>query len=234
MATNTNGQNFVRELMALKDLNDFLVLVCNRIMQVNGAYKNYIDIMEETGVPIQECEAYRNQYFAEDEKHFKELHTQITNADLPQIKKYIEHISIQFQQATGMNYGGLDLKTPDMSVSNTAPKNATTRTGGAQDYEKQADAGCDLMDFLVEQCNEIRTTISDYKKYCQEMLNNGVPQQVYKHYVGNFAVPNIQKIDNIATHIESEDYPYLKGVYVTIVNAISSLGGSYSRTPKTI
>lgn len=232
MSNQQTGQNFLREIEGLKNLNDFLAILCDRIMQVKSQYQGYMQVMRDTGIPVQQCDVFENTYFAVDSQNFKLLFERIVNFDLPQIKKYIEQIAGQFQQATGQSIGNINLRKPNMSTSIIQPRQAVTRTGGTQDLEKQADAGCDLMDFLVAQRDELSRSNDEYKRYCTEMLDTGVPKQMFNHYVTNYATPNMQHINKTALNMQDKNYPYLKSVFQTIVKTISSLGGNYSRNPQ--
>ncbi len=230
-----NVQNFKREFEALVALNNFLVdKCCDRLMQVNGLFRGYITMMADTGVPVQECKEFADKYYVVDEQNLKTIYERIIGYDLPQIRNYIEQIARQFQRATGSDIGSINLKMPNQSVSSATPSNATSRTGGPQDYEKQLDAICDFMDFLVAQKNELHNTIHDYEIYCNNMISNGVPKQVVDHYLQHFVPENVRGINNAANNIQSIDYPQLKGLFGEISDSLNSLGKSYGRTPKSM
>lgn len=233
MSQQAKGQDFLRELEALTDLNDFLVYFYDRVMHVQNQYKGYIQVMIDTGVPKQQCDVYTKEYFSQDEQNFKALLNKIENNDLPRIKGYIDQISGQLQEASGMSFN-MNLKKPDSSSRPSVPSEAVSRTGGPQDLEKQADASCDLMDFLVERRDELHEHNEEYKKYCYNLLQNGVPQQYFDDYVNNFAQQNIAQVDKIALHMQDEDYPYLIKVFREIVKGITFVGGNYPRTPKSM
>ena len=227
-----NVQSLIKEWEALKNLNDFLVSrVCDRLAAVDSQLKNYIGMMAQTGVPVQECEEFRDKYYQADENNFKALIGNIINGDLPMIRKYIDEIVKQCM-AAGFNPGSPNLKTPSQSFS--SPKNFTSRTGGPQDYEKQLDALSDLMNFLVNQRDEMLQTIKEYQDCCNGMLQMGVPRQVAEHYVQNFAQKNVQHIRITAAHIQNEDYKQLNGLFQQILTSLTGLGNSYSRTPKSM
>ena len=233
MDNSANVQNLVRELESLRNLNDFLVVqCCDRVRMVNGLFRGYIAMMADTGVPVQECKEFADKYYVADEAKFKALFDRIINYDLPQVNKYIEQIRRQFIAATGSDFGQINLKMPSTNISTTMPKGAIDRKGGPQDYEKQLDAVCDLMDFLVSQRDELQYTIRDYERYCQEMINSGVPKQIVEHYIPNFTQPNVSLINNTFAHIQESDYPQLRTLYTEIATSLGELGKSPSRTPK--
>ena len=231
---NANAQSFQRELVALENLNNFLVQCCDRIKQVNGEFRGYITIMAETGVTEEECREFRDNYYREDEANFKAIYERISNYDLPQIRTYVELICRQFQAATGSS-PNVNLRTPDFNVASSTPRGANTgRNTGQQDLEVQLDAICDMMDFFVNQRDELTQTIRDYERYCNDMVNSGVPTQIVEQYIPNFAQPNVNLINKTSAHIQGEDYPQMKKLYVETASSLSVLGKSPNRTPKSM
>lgn len=231
----SQAQNILREIEALKNLNDFLVVqLCDRVRQVNGLFAQYITIMAQTGVVVQACQTFQSQYYVKDEALFRSVFERIVNYDLPQIRQYIDLLQTQFQAATGTNYGSINLRTPCSSVTATLPNNAILPTGSSQSFSIQIQAVCNLMDFLVDQRNELQQTIRDYERYCNDMINSGVPKEIVEHYVPNFARENVQLINNVAGNIQNSDYPYLNKVYVQIGNSLSQTGKSPQRSPKSM
>lgn len=230
---NSQVQDLIRELQALKNLNDFLVIhYCDRIRQVNGLFRGFITMLADTGIPVQECKEFADKYYVADETNFKALFERVTNYDIPQILAYIEQIRRQYIAATGSDFGQINLKSPSNSIPSTVPRGAKDRKGGPQDYEKQYDAVCDLMDFLVEQRDELQQTIREYERYCQEMINSGVPRQIVEHYVPNYAQPNVSIINRTTSHIQDSDYPQLRKLQVEIATSLGELGKSVNRSPK--
>lgn len=229
----SQAQDLIREMEALKNLNDFLVVqCCDRVRQVNGLFRGFITMLADTGMPVQECKEFADKYYVNDEANFKALFERIVNYDIPQIHAYIEQIRRQYIAATGNDIGQINLKTPSNSISSTTPRGAIDRKGGLQDYEKQYDAVCDLMDFLVDQRNELQQTIRDYERYCQEMINSGVPKQIVEHYIPNYAQPNVGIINRATAHIQDADYPQLKKLQMEIATSLGELGKSANRAPK--
>ncbi|HPA11798.1 MAG TPA: hypothetical protein PK692_08185 [Bacteroidales bacterium] len=229
-----HGQDFIRELQALKNLNDYLAMLCDRLMTVNSQYKGYINVMEDTGVPIQQCKTYRDDYYVQDEQNFKQLYEKIINFDIPQIRKYIDHIAGQYQAATGQSIGSISLRNPTPSIPATPPRTAVSQSGSWQDIVVQADATANLMDFLVDQRDELKKANQEYKGYCNDMLTNGVPKQFYDHYVSNFATHNFSKINATADNLQDKDYPYLNKVFQKFISDLSAVGASHNRKPKSM
>lgn len=232
--SSAHAQDLVREMQSLVDLNDFLVMqCCDRIQQVDSLFKGYITMLADTGIPVQACQEFADKYYITDEANFKALFDRIVQFDQPQILAYIEQIRRQFIAATGSDFGNINIKTPS-NFSPTVPSGAMDRKGGPQDYEKQIDAVCDLMNFLVNQRDELRRTIQDYERYCQNMINSGVPKQVVEHYIPNYAQPNVAIINNTAAHIQDVDYPQLKKLYMEIAASLEQLGRSSNNSPKSM
>ena len=230
---NVNAQDFLTELRSLVELNDFLVVFyCDRIRQINGFFRGYITAMAKTGVPVQACKEFADNFYATDETNFKALYERISNYDLPQIRKYLEQIRRQMFAATGLDVGQINLKTPSDTVPSTVPKGAVDREGNTQDYEKQHNALCDMMDFLVGQRDELRQTILDYEKYCQNMLSSGVPRQIVEQYIPNYAQFNITLINKTIAHIQFRDYPQLQKLQREIANSLGELGKIPNRAPR--
>lgn len=235
MSDNGNAQNLVRELEALEQLYNFLVgEICDKLTNLNSSFRGYINIMVSTGIPKQECEEFSEKYYSDDETNFKAIFEQIVTADLPQIKNYMEQIERQFQAATNSSYGGFRLMSPS-PASSQAPSGASERDNSVQDYELQIDAICDFMDFLVSQKEGLFQTINAYERYCNSLLEYGVPKQVVDHYVNNYALSNVRFIrDTIISHITDKDYPQLAGLYNEIVDSMKAVNSSPNRTPKSI
>ena len=233
MANNSaNVQSLLRELEALKALNDFLVTnICDRLSQVAGLFCGYITIMAATGVPVQECEEFISKYYLVDENNFKNLIGNIKDGDLPMIRKYIDQIVKQLG-SIGYNIGSINLRTPSQSSSSVP--NIQTQTGRVQDYVRQLNALCNFMDFLVGERNELLHTIKDYQDCCNKMLEWGVPRQVMEHYVQNFARTNVGLMNKTTAHIQTDDYVQLSGLFREIHASLTALGISYSRTPKSM
>lgn len=231
----SQAQQFQREIQALKNLNDYLVVqCCDRIRQVDGLFRGYISVMVGTGVPAEECKAFAEKYYVEDKQNFKVFFDRIIRCDLPQIRKYIEQIRKQFQAATGTDIGQINLRLPSNSVSSSLPRNAVLSSNGTQNLGLQIQAICNMMDFLVDQRNELQQTLHDYQRYCNEMINNGVPKQVVDHYVLNYAHTNVGIINRLSGHIQNADYPQLKNVYIQISESLAELGSSANRLPKSM
>ena len=227
-----NLQNFVREMQALQNLNGRLVLICNRIRQVNGLFKGYLSVMKDTGVPIQECEEFAEKCYAVDERNFKSIFDRITQYDIPWIRKYMEQIQRQLAAATGMAIP-IELKSPNTNVSAIIPSNAQISAGGPQDYETQIRAICNMMNFMVDQRDEMKETLYKYQQDCDEMIRSGVPKQIVDHYKP-MAEFNWKLIENTYNHIQAEDYPQMKKVYGEIVDSLSELGKSANMVPKSM
>lgn len=225
-------QSLEREKEALVQLNNFLVeTVCDLLTDAAGQFRIYINAIAETGVPIQECEKFKDEYYQVDENNFKNLIDKILSRDLPMIRKYIEQIAQQYG-SIGVNMGSVSLKSP--SQSSTAPKGFNSRKSDKQDYEKQLHALCDIMDFLVMLHAKLDHVKNNYVKIINQMAEWGVPTQVIAHYGNNFATSNINDIVAIAVHIKEEDYQQLGGLYRQIYHSMESLGQTFSRSPRTM
>ena len=93
MANYNSAQSLQRELNALKGLNDFVVeRIYNRIVKVEKRFYNFVNEMEQTGIPLEICKDFRERYYVVDSNNFKTLKERITNYDLPQIKDQINRI----------------------------------------------------------------------------------------------------------------------------------------------
>jgi len=227
-----NVQNLAREWDALRNLYHFLVdNCCTRIRQVNGQIKGYMTIMADTGVPVEECQEFADKYYALDEANFKELFKRVIDYDLPRIRKYIDLTRRQFIAASGMA-PNIELRNPDFNVPPTPPRGAQERKGGSQDLEVRIEAICDLMDFLVEQRDQLKDTIRKYEFYCNDMINSGVPKQVVNDYIPNCAQPNVALINKTSAHIQEQDYPQLMKLYRETATSLMELNLSVNRAPK--
>jgi hypothetical protein len=229
------NQQIEREIQSVEALYNFLVdQICNQIDEVNARFRGYIGMMAETGVPEEECTRFTNEFYAVDESNLKAIYNRIVEADLPQIKNYLENLARQYQAATNNSYGSLSLHYPN-PVSTQTPSAAVVRSNNNSDYEVQIDALCDFMGFLVDERNKLRETIQTYQNYCNNMLENGVPRQLVDHYVTNFASPNVGHINNkIISHIQQEDYTQLMGLYTQVVESLKSIGMSPNRSPQSM
>ncbi len=198
----SQAQQFYKEFQALKDLNDNIVVCfCDRIRQVNGQFKSYMSVMVDTGVPAEECKAFEEECYVEDERNFKELFDRIVTFDLRQIRVYLEQIKRQFRAATGMDIGQIVLKTPSASISSSIPQNAVLSSTGIQNYDLQINAICNMMDFLVDQKEELKNHLRNYERDCNNMINNGVPKEICDDYMLNYYQYNYNLIKNISDQI---------------------------------
>lgn len=226
------AQNICREIQAIEALNNFLVDdICNRLFEVDARFRGFINMMAQTGIPIQECTRFSQEFYAVDKANFETLHNQILNNDLPAIAEYVKQLVRQFQAATGSSYGGVSLHRPS-GVPMQTPSDATQRRSDVQDYEVQIDAICDFMGYLVSERDTLNDTIMRYEGYCNNMVENGVPIQIVNHYVPNCAVPNVNQIKKTISHVESEDYKQLSALFSEIADSMSALGNSPSRSPR--
>ena len=228
------GQNIQREIQAIEALNNFLVdEICNSVDQVNARFRGFIQMMAETGIPIQECNNFTQSYYAVDEASFKALYNQIVSCDLGAFQNYIEQLARQFQAATGTSYGGVSLHRPS-PVSTQTPSNATERRGSTQDYDIQIDALCDFMNYLVGERDQLANTLQRYERYCNNMVEQGVPIQIVNHYVSNFARVNVEQIKRIIGHIQTDDYKQLTGIYTEIANSMAAVSSTPKRSPQSM
>lgn len=224
-------QDFIRELQALKDLNEFLVKFVNyNIMEGLNKYHGAIQMLIDSGVPRQQCEHYIDNNFQVDKASYQQLLTHIVDADLPRIRLYIEEINKHMQAATDMSAGDPYLSYPDISPRPKRPRTIVSRQGGVADLEVQADAICDFGIFLKETIETLHTSLRDYEQYCNSLLDAGVPQQIYQDYMQHCAAADADMIHKIIACIERENIPYLKKVLDQIVGTITTLGGSYNRS----
>lgn len=229
MANYNNAQSLQRELTALKGLNDFVVeRIYNRIVKVEKSLYNYVNEMEQTGIPSEICKDFREKYYVVDSNNFKILKERITNYDLPQIKDQINRIVQQFN-AIHRNVGSVPLKKIE-PVQHPSIKNFNVRSGETQNYKMQLDALSDFMKFLDTQQKEIVQTISDYKKCCNNLLSWGVPKEFVGRY-SQLASYNINRLKGIVSHIIDDDSKQLKTVFSSILSPYQFLGYSYSGAP---
>lgn len=235
MATSRQtAQDFERELRAIEQLNNLLVnQVCDRLIMVNARMQGFIHRMVDTGIAFQACENYKNQYYQVDAMLFQNLYNHIVQADLPQIQRYYEMIASEFEQATGSRVS-LSLRRPSSNVSPSAPRDAVTRSGGISDLEIQAEATCSFMNYLVDERDEMIQTLKDYQDRLNDMIAEGVPQQIVNHYVANYVPENVNNIKQSVAHLKSEDYPYLERILRQTVSDIKALGGNFNAALKSM
>ncbi|WP_025843480.1 hypothetical protein [Porphyromonas gingivicanis] len=225
------SHDFVRELQALKDLHQFLVQFTDwQIMNRLNEYYGAIQMLIDSGVPRQQCETYITTHFEADKALYAELLCHITDADLPRIQFYMEEINRHMQAATSMSAGSFHLSHPDTSARPARPRNIIERQGGIADLVIQADAICDFSDFLKGTVESLCNSLQEYERYCNSLLDAGVPKQMYEDYLQQYASVDAQLIHKIMGRIEHEDIPYLKKVFVQITSSINSLGGAYNRS----
>ncbi len=231
----SNSQQIELEIQAVEALYNFLVdQICNQINGVNARFCGYINIMAETGIPTEECTRFTNEYYAVDDANLNKIYNRIVDFDLPQIRCYLEDLVAQFEYATNSSYGGLNLHYPEPIASQT-PSGTSVRSGNYQDYGKQIDAICDFIYFLVQERNNLLTTIQMYQGYCNNMLESGVPIQLVEHYVGNYATPNVAFFTNqIIAHIQENDYKQLTGMYGEVAKSMGRIGMNPSRQPQSM
>lgn len=224
------AHDFIRELQALKDLHEFLVQFTElNIMGRLNEYHGAVQVLIDTGVPRQSCETYIQENFREDEAHYKQLLTHIIDIDFRYIRFYIEQICEQYQVATGSRIDPGSLSIPDITPRPSMPRNIIARDGGVADLVIQADALYDFSEFLWKILAELQQSLLRYEQYCNELLANGVPRQMYGEYVQQCASTDVQLIRQIITLIETKDLPYLSNVFKQIVFSIGALGGSYTQ-----
>ncbi len=225
-------QSLQLELEGLQKLHNFLVqYVCDSLREVAGKMQNFIVNLKQTGVPEQECDIYNEKLYMVDKQNFEKIERSIREKDLVWIQRYIKQIQQQMA-AIGFNPGSVRLMPPSQS-SSYAPSHFDPSTVDAQDYEEQLKALCNLMDFLVEERENLNATIEAYGKLLNRLLEMGVPRQVIDHYVQNCAKDNVNYIRNvIVPHIQKDDYDQLMGLFREIYASLSVLGKSYSRQPR--
>ena len=232
--SNNSSQNYLRELQAIEQLNNLLVSqVCDRLMMVNSRMKAFILKMSDTGVAVQTCEQYRAKYYSVDAQHFQNIYNRIVSADLPQIRKYYEMVASQLELATGQRVS-VNLRLPSASAGSDFPREAISRNGDISDLLIQAEATAAFMSYLVNERDEMNQTLQDYEDRCNGMIAAGVPKQICSHYVSNFVPVNVHYIRNSVAHLQSEDYPYLDGVFRKTTQDIQILGGSVNISPKSM
>ena len=230
----TNVQSLLTEIGALKGVNTVLVECVHDLVRMDKQFRSYINSLSDTGVQQEVCDEFVEKYYKEDAQNFKSIVSNIMRRDLPMMQKYRESLVAQFQTVSGIDPGDFRFQSPDPSVASAMPHQFNARKGGPQDYVVQLDACCDLMDFLVEQRNRMVMRRDLYRSLCQGLESEGVPKQVAQHYEVNFAKPNIDLLNKTIKHVEEVDYPHVRDIYRTIMNALVALDNPtyYHRSPK--
>ncbi len=235
---NSQLQSIIRELEALKMLYNHLVT--RYIDNLNIAavkFDSNIQAMRDSGIPQEECDEFRDKYYEFDKMNIAKMMKMLmdNNGDLITIRNlYIQPLINQFNSLSGhnMSISSLNLATPQQV---RATSNLETHRGGPQDYELQLKSLHLFMNELVNTRDQIRDSFyKEYQKIIQSMESNGVPIQVVNHYTQNFVGRNKNQIDIIINQIQEKDYKQLQGMFNQINSALSSLGRSYSGTPKSM
>lgn len=234
--TMSKAQEILREYQSLVDLYKWLVMFVDRgIMDTLNHYHGTIQALIDTGVPREACEKYINDYWSQDRQHYKQLLDHIVEGDLPRIRIYMESVERQFQVASGgMSIGNVHLPYPDLNPRPQVGRHVHTRSGDTADFVVQADALCDLGDFLSEVRGKLQRALQDYESYCNEMLEAGVPRQIYEDYMRQYVPEDVRLINKVRESIEQQDLPYLRGLLLEITQSLSILGEGYSRTIKNV
>ena len=152
------------------------------------------------------------------------------NGDLPAIRKYIEQVLRQFQ-SIGMSVGFPDLMRPSDSSASASFRQSS---GDHQDYVTQLSAIHQMMNFMVQKRDEMVRTLQEYKKIIDGMAQWGVPIQVVRHYVQNFANRNARQIQDTYLHIQGPDYDQMRGLFLEISRSLQEVDGHYDGTPRSM
>ena len=187
--------------------------------------------MGESGVPIQVCTKFTENRYEKDRQNFKMFYRLILEQHLPEIKKYCEYLTRQFIAATGIPFESWNFRYP--APQQQAPTTEVEiRNNGAQDFNVQSDAVCDLMDFLVQQVDDMKHVQQDYVQCCNSLISAGVPTQICNNYQAFYANALVASIDDPLVAGFVEDYRYLRNVYDQIAQTLQELGNFVSRAPK--
>ena len=221
------SQNILKELKALKGLNDILVGCYNDLVMIDKEFQSYMASLQETGIQVEACKTFEQQYYQVDKANFKAIADRIIHGDLPIIrKKNFEPLIKQLSVASDIPLGAdsFKLASPVAASSVSAFGKAINRKGDAQDYMVQLEGLCDLMDFLVRTRDRMGLNRDCYQKLCNNLVAEYVPVQVAQHYEVNYAQHNIKNINTAIAHIQNDDYAYLKSLYAATLNTLNELG----------
>ena len=185
--------------------------------------------LEESGVPVEFCYEFEEKYYQVDEQNLKAMISNITTRDLPEIKMYSDALLPQLRYASGGLVPDIKLMTPDISSSAVTPNCLTSRKGGPQDFEVQLNAICDIMDFLVDQRDQMTMYAGLYKEHCKKLEENGVETHIAQRYDVNFAQPNLMLLDKTIMHIQDEDYKFFSDRYSEAVQGMVFDGRFFTR-----
>lgn len=218
-------QDIEREIEAVLILNHFLADVFHEnALTVRENFNGYINAMRDTGVPAQVCDTFQDKYFSLDDNNLGVLCNNLHD-DVNATVKYIEALIDQYNMAAeGQSYGAADIKYPRDSFNPITPREAQTSSVQNQDYEEQLKACAAMINYLVTINKNLDNITELYQRSYNNMIDSGVPRQIYEHYAAEFIGRNISQLKLIKEHIGNEDYPYLTRVFATIENSLNKLG----------
>lgn len=228
-SNSTSGQQYLKEMEALVALYRFLVNCCDEIIEVKATYRQYVLNMASTGVTRETCQMYADQYFVEDAKYLESIYKNIIDRDLPRVRQYMQMIANSYSQSQGSSLSIPTLPTPD--TSKVGASVSSIRNINTQSLECQADALCDLLDFLIAEYISIQDTLKSYLLKCQNLEECGVPTEMCKDYA-SYAQINYNGMKTAANRLKDVDYPYVYPIFTTTTSNIAAVGNNYSRTPK--
>lgn len=229
----SSHQDIVREIEALKHLNDYLVdRVYGSIEEIESSIRKHIGVLRESGVPVQVCDYYTHfRYELKDCQNFRMIYKLIREQHLPDIRSYAEALSRQYMAAAG-EWMEVGMKVPEVSKGGTEVRGEGVYVGGAQDFSVQCHALCDLMDNLVYWMTMMKDVQAEYVSCCNNLVEMGVPKQIWSHYDAVDAKPLVALMNCPLLTDFADDYRYLKGVYDEISESLRELGVMYYRSPK--
>lgn len=226
-------QNIHLEVDAIESLNRFLVInVYDRIVNIDSRIVGYIQGMAESGIPVEFCSKFREDYYKNNHQLFKGIYASISESHIQAIKMYLEQLSRQYYAAKGFAFDiGTILRYPDSAHISNVATSITTRNNAVNDYAIQCEAVCDFADFLVKQTEDLDLVLLGYSNCCNDLLRCGVPSQICNHYNSNFAEPLVKTIKYDLREALFDDYNYIIGMYNQLCESMTVLGISVPRTP---
>ena len=221
---------------ALVALNNKLVELVDELSVLNSHFKSCMASLAESGVPVEFCKAFEEQYYILDKAYMRDLTKNITTLDLPWLKKQYDVELRLVQHYSGMGGGSLSVgtyKTPQAYTGNTTPKLGSHK-GGPQDYEVQLNAICDFMDILVDHRDKLVLQRDMYIDLCKGLVESGVEKHIAQHYEVNCAQPNLRRLYQIINHIQDDDYNFFNERYMIAVEGMVGIGNFFikQRSPR--
>ena len=227
MEASSNAQSIYKELNATKDLYAHLAGICHTMSLIECNHRTFISSLEETGVAIEACKKYREEYHDKFRANMGIMRNNFIFKDVPFIRNVINSLCAQLR-VIGFSIDFSDLRLPHIDGEKPAPKipefmALRQNKSQSQDLKVQLNACVQLLDFLKDSIDKIHYELYLYKKCCEhDLTDNGVPDQVAKRYYLSYAMPNIGLGNKTIADLE-EGWAFIKNLYdVTFQTMVES------------